>query len=333
MSRFIRIPYELCSPLWAFAGGAKNVFEGLCVGWVSLGIAAASAVGSYMNQKKAANKATSATPAALDISKVISDARTAAASNYANSISLENQYRPGTAALRTSSDASLQSLFAGQTPGTQAQSSLLSSLGGNYGTNQLLEESTSRILGNLRLGGALGADVQAQAMQAALQKGGSAGISGSGAARGLVARDLGLTSLGLEQQRIAQAQQAGTQQAQLNLANLQTQGSLINAGAQNDISRILGISNLIDGRALPESGLSPGSIANMYVGDKNAQDQIARENAQIQANARSQGMNSLLGFGSTLAGSGKLSGLFGGGGTTTPLADGSNPGGALGWGS
>lgn len=308
------------SPLWAFSPERRQgVFETLAGafsrGWFTLGAAVIGGIASNQAAKKNAAAIRDAKPDPLDISKVISDARTAASENYARSIGLEQQFRPGTAALRTTTDQSLQALAAGQTPGLQARDSLLSSLGGSYATNPLLQESANRILGNLRLGGALGPDVQAQAMQAALQKGGAAGISGSGAARGLVARDLGLTSLGLEQQRIQQAQQAGTAMAQLNLQDLATRGNLITNAAAQDASRAGLLASIVDARALPESGLSPGAIANLYVGDKNAQDQFAVTSAAAQAQNRNATLNSLLGFG-TMAASGAKNinwgGLFGG---------------------
>lgn len=319
------------SPLWAFSPERRQgVFETLSGafsrGWISLGVAAVSAIAKNQADKKNAKALAEAKRDPLDIAKVISDARETARANLANSIALEQQYRPGTAALRTTVDQSLQNLATGNTPGLQARDSLLSTLGGSFVSNPLLEESANRILGNLRLGGALGPDVQAQAMQAALQKGGAAGISGSGAARGLVARDLGLTSLGLEQQRIQQAQQAGGLLAELGLKDLATRGSLVTNAAGQDISRSNILASIVDARALPESGLSPGAIANLYVGDKNAQDQANMDFAQSQAAARNERLKAMLGFGTMAVGGIKnIIGSLGSGGSELGAGGGADP--------
>ena len=153
-------------------------------------------------------------------------------------------------------------------------------------------------------------------MQAALQKGGAAGISGSGAARGLVARDLGLTSLGVEQQRIAQAQDAGAKKAtlglegqKLRLQDLVARGQLTQAAANAEAQRLGLVTTLIDARALPESGLNPGSIASILVGGNNAQNQFDTLNSAIAQQQKNANLNSLLGFGTTAASSGALSGI------------------------
>ena len=253
----------------------------------------------------------------LDISKIITDARSAAAENYANSFALESQYRPGTAALRGSVDTAMGNVLSGNTTGQRARDNLLGQIGtslvdknNSASSNPLLDESASRILSNLRLGGTLGKDQQAMAVQAALQKGGAAGISGSGAARGLVARDLGLTSLGLENDRIAQARADGTTQAQLDLQgrslNLQDflgrYGAAQGAAAQ-DVGNVGLITQLVDARALPSSGLDPGAIASLYVADNNAKNNVNATGAAINAVQSSQNLNALLGLGSAIGGS------------------------------
>lgn len=264
--------------------------------WVGIGSAALSAGTTlYTNNKNAkALKGAQAQP--LDIAKVIAEARENAAANLQSSIALENTLRPGTAALRTTNDLSLGNMASGNTAGIQARDSLLAGLTeGTFSGNPLLEASTSSILDSLKLGGTLGKDVQAQAVKAALEKGGAAGISGSGAARGLVARDLGLTSMQVLQQRQAQGLQAGVA---AESAILGRYGAAAGAAGQ-DIQRAGLLASIIEGRALPESGLSPGSIANLYVGDKNTQDQVRMDAASASAAQRSSNMNALLGFGTT----------------------------------
>lgn len=310
-----------------FAGAASGALSGAAAGTaIAPGIGtiiggAVGLIGGLFGSKKSGSSTPTYQP--LDISKVITEARTAAQTNYANSIALEQQYRPGTAALRTQTDAAISNLFNGNTQAQQTQRGLLDSLGGNYGTNPLLEESANRILHNLKLGGTLGADVQAQAMQAALEKGGAAGISGSGAARGLVARDLGLTSLGLEQQRIQQAQTAGQAQAQLNLNNLSTRAGIINNVAGLDTQRYLNLAQLVDARPLPGSGLTPGDIGSLYVADNNAKNQFATDAAKISTQQRNANLASLLGLGSQVAGSGNalsaIGSLFKGSGQSSAV--------------
>lgn len=249
------------------------------------------------------SKSSAKTPAyqPLDISKVITDARETARTNLAQSIALEQEFRPGTAALRKTTDKALGDLASGQTPGISSRDTLLDLMGNDIASNPLLEESASRILSNLRLGGALGADVQQQAFKAALEKGGAAGISGSGAIRGLVARDLGLTSLGLENQRISQAQEAGKTMSALRLQDLATRGSITGAAANFDLSRIGTLAGLIDSRYLPSSGLDPGAIASLYVAENNAINQTGMDAAAINQASRNANLSAMLGLGTTVA--------------------------------
>lgn len=239
---------------------------------------------------KAANKP-------IDIPKVIGEARTAALQNYTESMALESKYRPGTAALRGMTDDALADLFNGNTAGLKARDSLLGELMGSGGTNPLLEQSASRILGQLGLGGQLDPETQAVAMKAALEKGGAAGISGSGAGRGLVARDLGITSLQLMRQR----QQDAANMGQMLYGNKLNTLNAVSGIAGQDVQRTGLLANLIDGRALPESGLSPGAIASLYTGDNNAQNQSRSDAAMISANGRNAAINSMLGLGTALA--------------------------------
>lgn len=265
----------------------------------------------------------------LDISKIISESRATAAENYRNSFALEKDVNPQQAALRTVTNSSLGSLASGALPNQQVANSLLSQAGtskvdttglGDTWTNPLLEESANRIMHNLKLGGTLGKEAQASAVKAALEKGGAAGISGSGAGRGLVARDLGLTSIGLENDRIAKAQDAGKTMAALGLQGdvLRLQGQQLGlsdylgrtnaalTGAGQDMQRIGLLASIVDGRPLPESGLSAGSVASLYVADNNARNQFAADSAAIKSKQYGQDINSLLGLAGTVAGSGAL---------------------------
>lgn len=307
------------------AGGASGALGGAAAGakigsiipgvGTAVGAVAGGLIGLFSGGKK-----TKVEAKPLDIAKIISDARTAAAENYQGSLNLERQFRPESAALRTQTDLALSDLLSGNTAGARQSLSLLDSLrtsavDPDVASNPLLAESTNRILNNLRLGGALGRETQEMAVKTALERGGAAGIAGSGAVRGLVARDLGLTSLALEQQRIAQAQQAGQTQAQLGLAGqqLRLQDLLGRAGAVQGLAgqetqRIGMLGSLLDARPLPESGLSAGSIANLAIGGTNVENQVNATNAMIDQQRRNQNLNALLGLGS-LAASGGMSEL------------------------
>lgn len=242
---------------------------------------------------------------ALDINKVINEARTTASQNLENSIGLEAKFRPGTAALRRTTDDVLGNIASGNTAGFAARDRMAADFFGSGGTNDLLAESTNRILGQLRLGGQLDPETQNAVMRGALEGSGTAGISGSGAGRGLVARDLGLTSLGLMQQRQANALNAGQilQNSQLSALNAGT------ALAGQDLQRGGLLAGIIDARAMPESGLSPDSVANMYVADNNARNQVNATNAQIAAQSRNQMLQGMLGFGGSLMTAGAAGGI------------------------
>lgn len=226
----------------------------------------------------------------LDINQVIADARTTAADNYKNSIALEQVNNPAQAAFRTAAtDAATKLAEVGPYTGTPQGTSLLS-------------ETADSILQELRLGASLPADVQAQVARAALAKSGQAGLAGSFAQRGLVAQDIGTTGLALQASRQAKAMQAGQilEQLGLNKASLNS-------------SNALGLKSVADSFGLPESGLSPGSIASLYVGNNNAANQVNQNQFLIDqqnANRRNDQLNKILGFGAQY-----FSGASGSGGT------------------
>jgi hypothetical protein len=292
--------------------------------WIAIGSAAVSAVGGIA---AAAMTPKTSTPAyqPLDIAKVITDARTNAAQNYQQSFALEQQYNPQQAALRSQNNASLSNLVSGNTPQQTAANNFLGTFnspvttGAAAATNPLLQQSNAAILAQLGLGGALPADTQAQIAKASLEQGGAAGISGSGAARGLVARDIGTSSLNLLNQRIGAAQTAGTNTASLNLQGQQLSlqdyiarlGGAQNAAGQQTQNASL-LASYTNAQQLPTSGLDPGAIASLYAGQNNAQNQYnlqAAANSQAQKNSN---MNAMLGFGSLLNSSGASGAIAGG---------------------
>ncbi len=312
-------------------GSSAAVALGATAGGV---IATGAGVAAAYGGSKLLNKATSGSSTgstgslpnnALDIDKVITDARTAAADNYKNSLGLEATNNPGqagfrnaatTAATNFSASGPFQSSF---TPGYTGPA-VASSYSGTPQSNSLLNESADSILQQLRLGSALPADVQAQITRTALAHGGQAGLSGSFAGRGLVARDIGTTSLALLSQRQQAAQQAGGLLDQLGLAHANygldaakfglAKDQFGLAGSQFGLQQYLAnagvgaqYKSLADAYQLPNSGLDPGAIASLYVGNNNALNQTNQNQFLIDqqnANNRNANLNKLLGFGSQI---------------------------------
>jgi len=258
----------------------------------------------------------------LDINKIITDARANAATNLQQSKALEAQYMPGTAALRNTADVGLGQLGQQSTAGFQARNALLGGMtspiaDSSVSSNPLLQASADRILGQLNLGGKLDAETQSAAMRGALQGAGTAGIAGSGAGRGLAARDLGLTSLALQNQRQQAAMGAGSTMAQLGLAGqqlklqdyLQRYNAAQGATGQDIQSKGL-LAGIIDARQMPNAGLSSTDIANLYSGQNNAQNQANFNAAAIKQQQSNANIQAMLGLAGTAAGMYK-SGMLG----------------------
>lgn len=270
----------------ALSGAASGAAAGSAIlpGW---GTAIGAVIGGVSGYFGAGKK--------VDINKIITDAQNTAKANLQNSINLENQFLPGTSMLRRQSNELNSNLATGSTAAQRVQGQLLDQAGrpitdpGAAVNNPLTVGSLNSILNSLNKGGKLDPDVQAQAVQAALQKGGAAGISGSGTGRGLVARDLGLTSLQLLQSRQNQAAQVGNQYGQLAL---QGQGLQLSdfmqrlAGVSGAVgqqqSYALGLGNLMAATPYPNSGLGPGQTASLAIGANAQANAIAQQN---QANA------------------------------------------------
>lgn len=314
---------------FAFGSGAAVALGATAGGVIATGAGALAAYGG----SKLVNKATSGSSSGsvgslpnskLDIDKIISDARLSAAENYKNSLALEAAQNPGQAAFRAAAtQAATKQAAAGPYNSGYTGGYTGPSVGAYTGTEQgnaLLSESADSILSSLRLGSALPADVRSQITRSALSKAGQAGLSGSYAGRGLVARDIGRTSLDLLNQRQQQALQAGGLLEQLGLgrANFGLNASRFGLDvdkfglegarfgldeAQFNAQSALNFGSLANNMALPNSGLDPGAIASLYVGENNVLNQ-ANQNQflidQQNANNRNAQLNKLLGFGSSV---------------------------------
>ncbi len=315
---------------FALGSGAAVALGATAGGVVATAAGAAAAYGGSKLLNKATSGSSSGSVGSLpnnqiDIDKIISDSRLAAADNYKNSLGLEAQYNPGQTAFRNAATTASTNLAANGPynsgyAGGYTGPAVASSYSGTPQSNSLLSESADSILQQLRLGGGLPADVQSQITRAALSHAGQAGLGGSFAGRGLVARDIGTTSLALINQRQQAAMQAGGLLDQLGLAHANyglaagqfglAKDQFGLQGAQFGLQQYLGNAGvtaqnqaLANSYALPNSGLDPGSIASLAVGNNNVLNQTQQNQFLIDqqnANNRNAQLNKLLGFGSQM---------------------------------
>lgn len=281
--------------------------------FLAAGSALAGVVGGLMSAnaaKKAANEAMSKQKT-VDIGKLVADARANSEANLAKSLELEKKYLPGTAQLREATTTGLLEEVggAGKVRRDEALNRLLgftpASATPTYEGSPLFKAATDRIAADLALGGKLDPETQAAVVRGALSGAGRSGIIGSQAGRGLTARDLGLTSLQLQQARQGAALEAGKAQSQLGLSQAQ-----LGLSAADQLLRSLGMGveatgaranqagnlyGLLANQALPESGLSSGSLANIEVGQTNAYNQRLMDAAGIKAGGAMAGIKSAVG--------------------------------------
>lgn len=188
----------------------------------------------------------------------------------------------------------------------------------------LTRDAVARAREELALGGALPQDVRNLVARTAAARSGAVS-GGLGLGRDITARDLGLTSLDLAQRRLQNAASLGAQEAALEQANaglrvnaeqfgrnnlLQSgqlvagdyfnEASLLQSIANGDFARAMAAAQLGQNIAQPTSGIDPGSVANLAVGNANAVAQQAQNAAALRAQSASQ----LMGMGGNLLGLG-----------------------------
>lgn len=233
----------------------------------------------------------------LDIASLVEAARTQSEENIKNSNALEAKYDPQTAALRTQSNDQLKEQLSGNTEAITTRNSILSGLLSSANSvtapedNQLIKQSSEAILADLALGGSIDPETQAQVVRSALQTSGSSGTLGSAASRGLVARDLGLTSLQLKRDREDRALNAGSSiyNMGLNAANtkagiLGTAGNLATTAVSQDAARVGNISQIIDAREKPTSGLDASSVVDLMVRNTDTKNAVTLAKSGVNAN-------------------------------------------------
>jgi len=260
---------------------------------ISAGIGLAGSLIGGNKANKAVNKAL-ANQKTVDIGKLVEDARVNAENTLKTSLNLEQKYLPGQAAARDASTDNFLSQLDPSGQGAQRREAALQQLfdfsarGGEptYTGSATFRSAADSILADLGLGGQLDADTQSAVMRGALAGAGRAGIGGSEAGRGLVARDLGLTSMQVRNARQQAALQAGQIESQLGLAAaqnyLQSLGLQIDAttGQLRDAASIFQMgANL----PRPEGGLSAGDIASAEIAQTNAYNQRLMDAAGIKS--------------------------------------------------
>lgn len=274
-------------------------------------------------QKKAANAAANARPATVDIPGLQTQAQQIALENAANSAALEELYNPGASQLRAGGLAALNAQLGANNPELDA---LVARIAAQAGTmpegirynSPLLQAAIDRAAADLSLGGELPQDVRNLVARQALARSGT--VTGNlGLGRDITARDLGLTSLQLAQQRLQNATTLGQAQSSEGLANagfdLQSQlagtNNLFNSANflstidSGNFAKALAAAQLGQNIAQPASGLDPGSVANLAVGNTNAINQQQQQALALQSGvggAQAQLGSSLLGAGLGIAG-------------------------------
>ncbi len=320
-------------PILAAVGGGSALAGGAAL--ASAGAGVYSAVKGADQARKAANQANDLAKAAaagtgggaVNIAALDQQARDLAQRNAAESAALEARYNPGAAELRA---GSLQSVLDGlpRSPETERLSALIMAQAGNPLTapatqqfdSALTRQAVEQAAADLALGGELPQDVRNLVARTALARSGEV-TGGLGLGRDITARDLGLTSLDLRNRRLATAAALGSQEAGLEgaNANLRQQAGALGLQAQQygrnnlfdsasfiqnmgsgDFARALAAAQLGQNIAAPMSGLDPGSVVNLAVGNSN----LAATAGQNSAATAAQAANNKTALGGQLLGTG-----------------------------
>jgi len=272
--------------------------------------------------RKAANQALSQPAPTVDINALDRQAREFALRNAAEGAALERQYNPGAAELRAGGLSALLDSLNPDARQEEIVARIMSQAGDPLTAytfdSPLTREAIEAARADLALGGAIPLDVQQQVARRAFERSGSVS-GGLGLGRDISARDLGLTSLDLRNQRLARAASIGAQEAALerenagirSAAEAYGRGNLLQSGdfltrvLSGDYAKALAAAQLGQNISMPETGLDPGTVANIAVGNSNALAQKQQQDAATRAARAAQTSQ----FGSQLIGAGL--GMFG----------------------
>lgn len=264
----------------------------------------------------------------VDLNAAQTAAQIIAQQNAANSAALEAQYNPGAAELRSQS---LQSLMAALNASTAERDALNARIAAQAGQplnvapaqqydSPLTRAAVQAAADELALGGQLPQDVRNLVSRNAFARSGQ--VTGRlNLGRDISTRDLGLTSLDLQRARLAQAAALGQQETaleagnaglraqtdaqrlaaeQFSRGNLLDSASFMEQVANGQFGRAFQAAQLGQNIAQPQSGLDPGSLVNLAVGNSN---QAANAQQQAMAGAGALGQQQAQ-FGAQLVGTG-----------------------------
>ncbi len=265
-------------------------------------VASAAAKGIAANQaakraQGAAGQAAAAQKTGLDAVQTVDPTKINAQAVAADRAKITNQLTalkdldPGTAALRDTSNAGLN------TTSQQAQDSN-AILKGLFDENAALnpadanfqEQLKARAQQHLDEGGSLTPEQQAEFVRAGLEQAGTSGVgAGSAAGRQTVGKLLASEQNALQLQREAQAKDlfgfATDLQTQRNQQLLGIQGATLNADQANT-AKLLNLAQLADSRT-PNVGLSGTDMANLAVSNQQLLNDVALKKAGVNANLAS----------------------------------------------
>lgn len=272
----------------------------------ALALGAAATAGSTLYsvnaQKKAASAAANAAAnSQVDIQRLDQTTRDIAMRNARDAAQLEAELTPEVPELRRMANLAV---LAGLAPDAR-QEGAVDSLYGRLNTGlqtPLLQAAIDRAQSDLALGGKLDRETMNAASRAAGARAGTT-FGGLGLGRDLAARDLGLTSYQVGQQRLQNASQLGA--LELNKESFDATNFLNTFNALQNYnnakrSYALGAAQYGESIAPPVVGLDPSAAANVAVGNQNASNQAAANQANLaigRAQTISSGIGQLAGLG------------------------------------
>ena len=213
------------------------------------------------------------------------------------------------------SNAGLQSNLNNQASALAPANSYLQNNLTNPLNSSLINQAAGVAGQQLSLGGNLDQGTANAVTRQGLSVAGQATPGGLGLAGGLTARDLGLTSQQLLNQRLQNASGIGQQQlgaSQANANAILSRISALQGLTQQPIGNYLQSANMYNNIQGPQTGLSPGSIANLAVGNQNSLNSYDANMAELAAQ-QTKNQQSLITSAGALAnspgGSQALSGL------------------------
>lgn len=322
---------------------------------VGIGTSLYGAAKSNSAQKKAAKQsaeavkqsAEAAEKSQVDPAEIARVAREQAIANIRNSLALEQEFTPENAQLRQGAVRDLLSRLGTDATGDEAIDVVSQLLSQTPETDvnprlevrsNLLDRATQMAGEDLALGGQLPQDVRNEVARRSIANAGQVGGGQLGLSRFLTPRDLGLSSNAIRESRLNRASQLGQQEfanqattrqqefqnQQQNISNrmnattLRSQlATLLSNLGGNQFQRSLSTASFGQTLQPPQSGLSPGDIASLYVQNASNAAQAGQNQAALTAQ---QGRNTAQTYGGI---GGLVSGvdwnqIFNRGGATPP---------------